>query len=156
MAMRALEIRINSLQDAQSALQNQIVISRHLKETGLDAVHFKIAAEVQAMVMPLISDTLGREKRFMTYIKVDDDSQLFILPKLIETVQRPLNPVTREPIESDAVQLVSGPPIATDKPFSLPILDGMGLEQLKELKIKAKVVFGNKMAKIQSKINELS
>lgn len=140
MATRALEIRINSIQDAQSVVQNQIVISRHLKETGLDALHFKVAEEVQAMAMPLLAGVLSSEKRFFTYIKVDDESQIFILPKLIE---------------APAAQAVQEP-ASTDKPFALPDLSGLTLDQLKALKVKSKVVFGNKMAKVQSRINELS
>ena len=88
---KTLEVRINSVQDAMSCVQNSIQIAQQVADTGAEALTMKIALEVRAQVMPILAGVF-RCKAFYVTVRGEPTEDLFVLPAFVmpEPVPAPL------------------------------------------------------------------
>lgn len=101
---KSLEIRINSIQDAQSVVYHQAAILAAFgdPQNGVDSIEFLIAQEVKQEVNAIIRGVF-KVKNFTSYVSPREGNTLFKLPhftfKPKLEVQETVRPVETVPIK---------------------------------------------------------
>ncbi len=81
--MKSLEIRINSLQDAKSVMQNFQAINNACKDQFLSSIECLVAKEIYHEVQEILAGAF-QVKAFYSQIAPRTGNTLFILPPFIE------------------------------------------------------------------------
>lgn len=80
---RSLEIRINSVQDARSAVFHSKRVMETMTSLGLETIQFLLAEEVKNDVYPILAGAF-RVKTYTSYLRTRDNNVLFSLPHYAE------------------------------------------------------------------------
>lgn len=95
---RSLELRINSVQDAKSAVFNGKRINETIESLGLDSVQLLIAQEIKSEVQPILTGVF-RVRTYIGYTKPLDQNVLYSLPHYPEKPPAPSVPPPRRVIK---------------------------------------------------------
>lgn len=87
---RSLELRLNSVQDAKSAVYNSKKIMETVQSLGLDSIQLLIAEEVKNEILAIVAGAF-RIKTWTGYVKCRDQNALFSLPHFQEKTIIPVN-----------------------------------------------------------------
>lgn len=91
---RGLEIRINTVNDGRSVVQNMIAIQQQAEQLQCTHIELVVAEEVHQAVKPLIGGLL-RFKSIIRVTKTRPDNILYDLPPFVNIVRLPK--FTQEP-----------------------------------------------------------